>query len=89
MHVLGPFGKWCCHRCELLNQPLWHVIVVSCTCCCPRTTRLTQAVEDESIDILAVQAPPCKGMPAHITDLLHNARTSVLVFPSQTDINES
>jgi hypothetical protein len=43
-----------------------------------------QAVEADSIDILAVQAPDCKVLPASIQDLLHTARTSVLVYRQQT-----
>ena len=39
-----------------------------------------QAVEDDAIDILAVSAPDCRFMPQSIIDLLHDARSSVLVY---------
>eukprot|EP00877_Chromochloris_zofingiensis_P008490 jgi/Chrzof1/3895/Cz13g12140.t1 len=41
---------------------------------------LPQAVEQDGIDVLAVQAPACKGIPQSIVDLLHTARTNVLVY---------
>jgi hypothetical protein len=37
-------------------------------------------VEADDIDILCVQAPDCKGLPASIETLLNTARTSVLVY---------
>jgi hypothetical protein len=44
------------------------------------TKVLPQAVEADAIDVLAVQAPCCKGLPSSVTDLLTSARCSVLVF---------
>lgn len=39
-----------------------------------------QAVEEDQIDILAVQAPACKVLSPSLLDLLASARTSVLVY---------
>jgi hypothetical protein len=37
-------------------------------------------VEEDSIDMLAVQAPECKLLPQHILDLLSHARTNILIY---------
>jgi hypothetical protein len=42
-------------------------------------------VEDDSIDILAVAAPACRFMPQSIIDLLHSARSSVLIYHQPAD----
>jgi hypothetical protein len=44
------------------------------------TLLLLQAVEEDSIDMLAVQAPECRVLPQHILDLLSQARTNILIF---------
>jgi hypothetical protein len=39
-----------------------------------------QAVEEDSIDMLAVQAPDCRVLPQFILDLLSQARTNLLIY---------
>lgn len=41
---------------------------------------VSQAVEADAIDILAVQAPDCKQLPDSLLDLLQAARTSLLIY---------
>ena len=37
-------------------------------------------VEDDSIDMLAVQAPECRVLPQHVLELLSHARTNILIY---------
>lgn len=48
-----------------------------------------QAARTDAIDILAVQAPQCRALPDALVELLHEARTSVLVYRPAPDGPES
>ncbi|KXZ46061.1 hypothetical protein GPECTOR_47g336 [Gonium pectorale] len=54
----------------------------------PANKSLPLAVADSEPDVLVVQAPRCKGLPAPLVELLYCARTSFLIWPPDYDARQ-